>query len=148
MENYNHSLRDWMAKDRDFWGLIMETSSKIRQSYYDDFIVDCAFLKHRNTIEPEDAWAFIQLHYGIMTGEILTARIKVGKKPLSDDDVEGNNAILSTLKASIYALFQPERGGSAWDDGCVVKSGRSRLLSVRTYSTGKVIEPPDTMRKC
>jgi hypothetical protein len=119
MENYNVSLRYRMETEPDFFALIMDTQSKLRNGHYDEFIVNCAFLTYRNTIEPEDTWAFIVIHTGILSGEILTARINVGEEPLSDDDEEGNNAILSTIGSPIHAAFQPGRGGSASDDGWI-----------------------------
>ncbi|WP_145412717.1 hypothetical protein [Paenibacillus xylanexedens] len=93
--------------------LLINLLRDLRNGKYSKDIVNAIMQKPRNMdFDIYEAYCFLQVWSGLLSGKIATARIITGIGPKKDADIEGNNAILSKLLHPFKAEFIPSNSGS------------------------------------
>ena len=82
-----------------------------------------------------DAYAFGEVHAGIMLGNIVMAKICLGFEPGRDKDIDGNNEKLKKIFSPFSGKFW---GGTQGEDGRIDISGEIDL-SGKNIETNKKI---------
>jgi hypothetical protein len=90
-----------------------------------------------------EAYWFGRVHAAICDGRVAFASIDLGRPPLRNHDVDGNQAIIDAAKPSLRVLFMPAHGGSGdAGDGTVSWDGP---IEMHTASDGMVTVGPGSM---
>jgi hypothetical protein len=110
-------VSDLLEEDKAWYTLLAETQHKQASGFWEPWYVEMFCQKHFGGFDLYDAWAFLQLHYGLASGQIGWCSVYIGEKPGRDADEEGNNAILSRLQEPFGAKFGPGNGFVVNDDG-------------------------------
>lgn len=87
---------------------------------YDQLLVDSIFQKNWRAGDTNiyDAHAFAAVHAQTLNGEILSCSIPATSTPHADRAAKENRAILAQLP-DFRAVFDPDRGAGANDDGAI-----------------------------
>jgi hypothetical protein len=101
---------------------------RLKSGMYHGDYVDTVFQGKGYT--PANVLAFANIHHLISIGSIARLTVDVGDTPFGDKAIEQNNRILSGLPKLFEAVFHPEKGYAAWDDGYF--SGKGNVIFERT----------------
>jgi hypothetical protein len=106
-------VEDSIIKNPKNGPLLINLLRDLRKGKYPKDIVNAIFQKPRQIdIDIYDAYCFINVWSGLLSGKIATAKIIMGIPPRKNHDIQGNNEILSRLIHPFKAEFIPLKIGS------------------------------------
>jgi hypothetical protein len=131
------------AEDSEWLTLAAEVLQKLKQGFYGPKAIIDALGQNWMSPSLAEAFAFAQLWRMLWLGEVVVARLAIGREPLADVDVSGNNEALQRLgQTSGVRCSARFWGGLADQDGFVRLEQTVRLIAVN-FSDQEVWDGPD-----
>jgi hypothetical protein len=105
-------------RDPSAWKVLHDYAKGMNTGQYDAWLLDFLMSEHhRRPYDIYDAFCFMRLWAAWHQGLIAFVSINVEAKPMSDEDVEENQALLTDLPGPFSAVVSSARGRSADSDG-------------------------------
>jgi hypothetical protein len=97
---------------------VVQFRRRLQAGAFPNSFVDVCFQSTTNRSPTMlEAYGFLRLWDHLLEGEMYLLRIPIGGTPFGDQCIESNQTLLNRVPKPFHALFVPERGRGADDDG-------------------------------